>query len=119
MMDSFSSAAMVFLGGGLGATLRWSTSLLFSHHGLSFWSSTLLVNCLGTLFYFLSLKSSNGQSEFMQLFMRFGLFGALTTFSTFSFEVASAFRSGLYGQAGLIFFLNIFAGILIAIGMFR
>ncbi|MCF8060678.1 MAG: CrcB family protein [Bacteriovoracaceae bacterium] len=119
MMESLSSGLMVFLGGGLGASLRWSTSLVFSHFGFSFWSSTLLVNCLGTLFYFLSLKSSHGQSEFMQLFMRFGFFGALTTFSTFSFEVASAFRSGLYTQAALIFFLNIFAGVLIAIGMFR
>jgi CrcB protein len=111
------SLPYVFIGGGLGASLRWGLALLFKELNFSLWGSTLLVNCLGTAFYFLSLKSPN--SDFTQHLLRFGLFGALTTFSTLSYEVASAVKSGQYGTALAIFFLNIFAGVLIAIGMFR
>lgn len=119
MTNQLMAGAFVFLGGGFGAVLRWSTALLFGSFNLSLWQSTLLVNACGTLFYFLSLKGANSQSEFFQLFLRFGLFGALTTFSTLSFEVANAFKQGQISQGILIFTLNILAGVLIAIGIFR
>lgn len=119
MTSQLTAGAFVFLGGGIGAVLRWSLALLFGQLNFSLWASTLLVNACGTLFYFLSLKSPNGQSEFFQLFLRFGLFGALTTFSTLSFEVASAFKQGQVGQGVMIFSLNVLAGVLIAIGIFR
>lgn len=109
----------VFIGGGIGACLRFSLSLAFKHLNLQVWVATLLVNLLGTLIYFLSFKGSQSQGEVFQYFLRFGLLGALTTFSTFSFEVASAAKNGRYVEAGLIFFLNILAGVLVAIGMFR
>lgn len=110
---------LVFLGGGLGASLRFGASLLFASFNASFWASTLLVNGLGTLLYFVSLKLPSAQSEMMSFFVRFGVLGALTTFSTLSYEVASAFRSGQLVTAGLIFGLNILTGVLIAIGMLR
>jgi fluoride ion exporter CrcB/FEX len=99
--------------------LRFGASLLFASFNASFWVSTLMVNGLGTLLYFASLKVPAAQSEMMSFFIRFGVLGALTTFSTLSFEVASAFRSGQFVTAGLIFGLNILTGVLIAIGMLR
>lgn len=119
MNDKFLSLFWVFMGGGIGASLRFSATLIFQWLQLSAWGSTLLVNGLGTLLYFLSLKVTQGQSEWMGHFVRLGILGSLTTFSTFSFEVANAFRSGQAGQAALIFFLNILTGVLIAVGMYR
>lgn len=111
--------AFVFLGGGLGATLRYSTSLIFQALQFSPWGATLLVNGVGTFLYFLTFKLADGQSLWMANLVRVGILGSLTTFSTFSFEVANAFRSGQPLQAGLIFGLNILTGVLIAIGMLR
>lgn len=119
MSDKIYPFILVFIGGGLGASLRFGASLLFASFNASFWGSTLLVNGLGTLFYFLSLKIPNGQGEMMTFFMRFGILGALTTFSTLSYEVASAVRAGQTMTAGLIFGLNILTGVLIAIGVLR
>lgn len=118
MIEQLKFGAMVFLGGGFGAVLRWSLAMAGQSMNLSLWYSTLLANILGTLFYFASLRV-NGAPEFYQFFLRFGLFGALTTFSTLSYEVASAVKQGNYQQAILIFTLNILAGVLVAIGMFR
>ena len=119
MSVKFSSFALVFLGGGLGASLRYAAALIFQMLQWSPWASTLLVNGLGTFFYFLSLKWGHGQSEWAGPFIRLGLLGSLTTFSTFSFEVANAIKNGQSTQAAAIFFLNILTGVLIAIGMFR
>lgn len=119
MTNQLMAGAFVFLGGGIGALLRWSASLLFASFNLNIWYSTLFVNACGSLFYFLSLKGGSSQSEFFQFFLRFGLFGALTTFSTLSFEVANAFKQGQTTQGILIFTLNVLAGVLIAIGVFR
>ncbi len=109
----------VFIGGGLGACLRFLLSFTFKQLNYKIWIATLLVNILGTLFYFISYKGVNAQSEALQYFFRFGLLGALTTFSTFSFEVAFAMKEGRVYEAAAIFLLNILAGVLIAIGMFR
>lgn len=119
MNEKLLSFVFVFMGGGVGATLRYSTSLIFQWLQLSPWGATLLVNTVGTFIYFLSLKLTQGQSFWMTTFVRLGVLGSLTTFSTFSYEVANAFRSGNPMQAGLIFGLNILTGVLIAIGMFR
>lgn len=112
-------SSFVFIGGGIGALFRFLASLSFSQLKLASWQATLLVNALGTLFYFLSLKINNSHNDFSQYFLRFGLFGALTTFSTLSFEVANAFKQGQMLEGILIFSLNIFTGILIAVGIFR
>lgn len=110
---------LVFVGGGIGASLRFGASILFASFNASLWMSTLLVNALGTLFYFVSLKLPGAQGEMMSFFVRFGILGSLTTFSTLSFEVASAVRAGQPMTAGLIFCLNVLTGILIAIGVLR
>lgn len=109
----------VFLGGGFGASLRWSLSLLAGPMGLSVWTITLLANFLGTLIYFISMKFYFLEGVMTSHLIRIGLCGALTTFSTLSYEVFSSLRGGNQMQAALILCLNILAGVLVAIGVYR
>ncbi len=119
MTDKLLFLPVVFLGGGLGASFRWLFSLLSIQLGAPLWGATLLVNALGTFIYFLSIKLSANDLLWHQHFLRIGMLGSLTTFSTFSYEVFSAVKSGQHYQAAVIFGLNILTGVIIAVGMIR
>ena len=119
MMDKLMLLPYVFLGGGLGASIRWALSVTAIGQGMPVWWATLSVNIIGTFIYFLSVKFLWNDVTWAQSFLRFGILGSLTTFSSFSFEVAHSLKTGQPVQAAMIFGLNILAGVLIAIGMLR
>ena len=112
------SYLVIFIGGGLGANLRYVISLLVRGLSLKPWVATLAANLIGCFLYFMFeryldiLKSHNE-------FVRIGILGSLTTFSAFSYEVVMSYKSGKIEEAGMILFLNIFFGILIGIGILR
>lgn len=118
-MDKLMLLPYVFLGGGIGASLRWFLSVMFIGNGMPIWWATLIVNIVGTLIYFLSVKLLWNDLTWAQSFLRFGILGSLTTFSSFSFEVAHSIKTGHPIQAVTIFSLNVLAGVLIAIGVLR
>lgn len=119
MMEKLMLLPYVFIGGGLGASLRWFLSVLALGGGMPIWWATLSVNIIGTLIYFISVKLLWSDVTWAQTFLRFGVLGSLTTFSSFSFEVAHSVKTGQHIQALMIFILNILAGVLIAIGVLR
>jgi CrcB protein len=119
MIDKLAYLPFIFVGGGIGASLRWSVSLVTLELGAPLWGATLFVNGLGTLLYFLSIRFGLNDLTWHQHFLRVGILGSLTTFSTFSYEVFSAAKSGQTMQAAVIFGLNILTGIIIAVGMLR
>lgn len=81
----------VFLGGGLGASLRFTifSSLKHLFPNLIFPLSTLTVNVLGSFLIgaFAHYFDSNPQFSYSKIFWITGCLGALTTFSTFAFEL--------------------------------
>ena len=108
----------VFIGGGLGSSLRYSASLLARSLDVKVWYSTLLVNIIGaTAMLLLSYKFNI--SEDSSKLLKVGLLGGLTTFSTFSLEVVSAFKNGNTAEGISILCLNIFLGIIVGIWIFR
>lgn len=109
----------VFLGGGLGASLRWGTGLLAMSIIGKTWPGTLIVNLFGTAILCLILKNRPLLSEPLGSFLTIGLMGGLTTFSTFSYEVAVHFSKGELKEAALIFLLNICFGIAMGIWILR
>ena len=109
----------VFVGGGFGASLRWLISLLTMSYGLKSWIATVIVNIAGTTIYFLLAKSMSGETIITSHMIRIGILGSLTTFSTFSYELVTALKSGNVQEAALIFSLNVIAGVLIGIGILR
>lgn len=106
---------LVFLGGGIGSSLRYGIQMLLS--GREFpWGlpwATLSVNILGSfmigLFY--ALSGRWGLSPDVRLLLTTGLCGGFTTFSTLSNDALSLLRSGLYASFALYVALSLILGL--------
>ncbi len=89
--------ALVFIGGGLGSTLRYGLSRLLNNYENGIPFGTFAANILGSLLIGiilgLSLKSET-LSENTVLFLATGFCGGFTTFSTFAYENHVFLRSG-------------------------
>ena len=122
-MSSFSpfvAALHVFLGGGVGAVLRWQlgramTSWLGAPIISVFPFATLAANAAGSLFMGLLAgwlaRHGSGGSEQLRLLLGVGLLGGFTTFSAFSLEMVLLIERGQYLFALLYAFLSIALGI--------
>ena len=121
-MSSFSpfvAALHVFLGGGVGAVLRWQlgramTSWLGAPIISVFPFATLAANAAGSLFMGLLAgwlaRHGSGGSEQLRLLLGVGLLGGFTTFSAFSLEMVLLIERGQYLFALLYAFLSIALG---------
>jgi fluoride exporter len=89
---------LVFLGAGLGGTLRHSVNLATGRLvGPDLPLSTLLVNVLGSLCVgwvagYFTVRGHGSQP--IQLFLTTGVLGGFTTFSAFSLEAALLWERG-------------------------
>lgn len=110
---------VIFLGGGVGASLRFLFSYLLTSLSGRPWLGTLFVNLLGTLIFFLVDRFFQGMKAEYQLMIKTGLLGSLTTFSTFSFEVVQLFKSGRLMEGLSVVLLNVVFGIIIGIWIFK
>ena len=105
--------ALLFVatGGALGAVLRYSISSAIYHwFGRGFPYGTLVVNILGSLLIGLLtilLVEKFNVSQEIKLGLVVGVLGALTTFSTFSWDTLDLLQQGLPGRAFLNVFLNV------------
>ena len=106
----------VFIGGGLGAVLRYLTGVLCTRlipFGFPF--ATFFVNFLGSFLLgiiFAIFVHKNGLSPQLNLALGVGFCGGLTTFSTFSFEVFDMLKMGNYFTALLYIVLSLIVGLL-------
>ena len=116
---TFSNLAIIFLGGGLGASLRFFFSLILNNYSGRIWTGTLFVNLLGCLIFFLLSEYASDSKVEYQAFFKIGLLGSLTTFSTFSFEVVTLLKSGRLTECLLVLGLNMVFGIIIVIGILK
>jgi len=88
----------VFVGGGLGSTLRFAIQLLMNERIVAshFPWTTFFVNVVGSfmigLFY--GLCSRFNLPDDLRLFLTVGLCGGFTTFSTFSNDIIAMIRQG-------------------------
>jgi len=101
-------------GGFIGSNLRYFTSLAL--HGwfkTNFPIGTLSVNVLGSfilgLIFSVTLSGKN-MSPDVRLFLGTGLIGALTTFSTFSYETLQLLKGHSLRLALYNVFLNLIIG---------
>ncbi|HEV7193277.1 MAG TPA: fluoride efflux transporter CrcB [Jatrophihabitantaceae bacterium] len=111
------TVALVLLGGGLGAGARyWLDRWIQASHRLRFPLGTMTVNLAGCLL--LGVVAGGvahaGWSPDVQSLLGIGLCGGLTTFSTFSVELATQLREGLGTRAGLYLVLSVAGGIALA-----
>ena len=120
MSVNFFSVSTVFVGGGLGALLRWILSSVVNNQFKIFWTGTLFVNVLGSLIFFLLSKIELPTAPVnLSLALKTGLLGSLTTFSTFSFEIITLLRDGKALEGLLVILLNLSFSIFIGVLVFK
>ena len=105
----------VFIGGGIGISLRYLISKFSFTTITSFPYSTFITNIIGcfilglTLGYFLK---SNNQNSLMFIFLTIGVCGGFTTFSTFSNEGLTLINNGNYLTFLIYTMISIILGLL-------
>ena len=87
----------IAVGGAIGAVLRyWVSGIAYSILGTTFPYGTLSVNVIGSFFIgiFFELLEETALSPDIRMLIFVGIFGAFTTFSSFSLETINLFRDG-------------------------
>ena len=126
----FLAALHVFIGGGVGAVLRWQlgramTGWLGAPIVSAFPFATLAANAAGSLAMGLLagfLARSGSDSEQLRLLLGVGLLGGFTTFSAFSLEMVLLIERGQYLFALLYAILSIalgITGLMVGLGVAR
>jgi len=89
---------IVFLGGGIGAALRyWMTGGVYRVLGAAFPYGTLLVNVVGSVLIGFLMAFFDERflvQPALRLFLTIGVLGGFTTFSTFSYETIALLQEG-------------------------
>lgn len=110
---------LVFLGGAVGAPVRYLTDRLVQRlHDSVFPWGTLTVNLVGSLVLGLLLGARDdvGLPPTAVTLLGTGFCGALTTFSTFGFETMRLLQEGSVMEAGLNALGSLVLGVLAAAG---
>ena len=97
----------VGLGGAVGSMLRYAISMI--PYKQTFPVLTLITNICGALIigYIVGLAAKRNIPQNLMLFLKTGLCGGFTTFSTFSLEAYNLFQGGSCACAGLYVILSL------------
>src|SRR6187551_1797190 len=102
---------IVFVGGGLGVTLRQGFNLAFARlFGTALPHATVFENVIGSVVMGVLVAwfaFRGGIPQHWQLFLTTGILGGYTTFSTFSLDVAVLYERGEIGLAALYVLLSV------------
>lgn len=96
---------LVALGGAVGAAARYAAGMIPGR--VAFPLNTLLINLAGALIIGFIAGLGGRVSEKWSLFLKMGVCGGFTTFSTFSLESCSLIESGKYLTAALYILLSV------------
>lgn len=115
MMNMFKKILLLGVGGFIGSNLRyWITGWITDIFGSYLPYGTLVVNGLGSFILGFLMMYGAEVAEIdpqIRLLIGTGMLGALTTFSTFSYETINLFRESSYFLGILNIFLNIGIGL--------
>jgi CrcB protein len=101
--------AAVFVGGGLGALLRFLSAQAVSKlFAAPFPAGTLAVNAAGSLAigFLYKMFGVRAAPPELRLFLITGFLGGYTTFSSYALETANLLLKGCYRQAAVNLILN-------------
>lgn len=102
---------LVAVGGGLGATLRYSVQILITKMATPSYWATVLVNLIGSFFIGLT-HVWEIDNKIALSFFTIGMLGGFTTFSTFSFDVVKLVNQKQLVKSFLYVLVNILGGLL-------
>ncbi len=101
------SYLLVFLGAGIGGSLRHGVNLTCGRYcGPAFPWGTLIINILGSLLMGLAAgwfayKANVAWAQPTRLFLTTGVLGGFTTFSAFSLDAVNLWERGAMGAAAV------------------
>jgi len=108
----------IFIGGGIGATLRYLVTILSNKFLSTSIFGTLFVNILGCFVIGCMLAVTTNKpnlfSDVLKVFLTVGILGGLTTFSTFNIEVFELIKTGKVFFGFSYMFLSCLSGLLFA-----
>lgn len=109
---------LVGLGGFIGAVMRYLVGLIPIKNPEQFPINTFVINIVGALaigvIAFYAAKNQSLDAKLV-LFLKVGICGGFTTFSTFSLETASLIKNGCLLTAVIYIILSVVLGTLAAI----
>lgn len=101
-------------GGFLGAVCRYLISLIPIDETTGFPIKTFIINiagCIAIGIIAVSVCKNIEMNQHMLLFLKVGLCGGFTTFSTFALETADLMKTGHIGIAFLYVILSVLVGV--------
>ena len=105
----------IFIGGGIGAILRYGLTVLSSKYLTTPIIGTFSANIIGCFligcFFGFILNKAEELPQVTRLFITTGLLGGLTTFSTLNFEVFELIKSGKILMGFGYLFISCFIGL--------
>jgi len=107
----------VFLGGGVGAVLRYGISVMTYKPGNGFPLATFLANLLACLLLSIVIIAVKDLDPRVRYLLGTGLCGGLSTFSTFSLETFDLINNGQYGVCLTYILLSLVCCFLIFYGV--
>lgn len=111
---------IVGLGGFVGSVLRYLMGFIKVHESTTFPVNTFFINMLGVLlisfiaYYITNSTSANVDSstlKYMILFLKVGVCGGFTTFSTFALETGDLLKTGNVEVAFVYVLLSVVVGV--------
>lgn len=105
---------VVGIGGFIGSVLRYAISLIYLDTGSRFPIKTFSINLVGSFFIGLVVAlvaRYKNVDENLILFLKVGICGGFTTFSSFSLETVDLIQSGYIKSAILYLVLSVIGGV--------
>lgn len=103
---------LVAIGGGIGASLRYTVILLNAKFKYPARYATVFVNLLGSFLLGVTLQWAN-VDHLLQIFLVIGILGAFTTFSTFAFDLVNLFNADKLKKFIIYLLINLLGGLLL------
>lgn len=106
---------IVGLGGAVGAVMRYLIGLLPFNPDNGFPIKTFIINVVGAFVIGIvaALAAKNAMNPKLVLFLKVGICGGFTTFSSFALETDQLLMKGQSLTAVLYVLLSIFAGVMV------
>lgn len=119
-MKTYLAFVSVFIGGGIGATLRYYMSTLLREQGLMpnkiHWT-TFFINLFASILLVFVMKWTAGKPQ-AQLLFATGICGGWSTFSTFSLETVILLQQGKWVEAISYVLLSVLVSVLVVWGLY-